>query len=114
MSDYKYLDPESLKNHFAGDEEMILELLAVFESSYGEIFDGVKASILEKNFKDLQYHAHTLKGMVSNFFSDSIKSACYDLELMGKNETLNDENSKVEFIETGIPALVNEIKNEFG
>ena len=47
------VNKEELRLHFDGDEELILELLEVFEESYPETLSLLKKSLEESNAKDL-------------------------------------------------------------
>lgn len=108
------VNKEELRLHFDGDEELILELLEVFEESYPETLSLLKKSLEESNAKDLELHAHTLKGMVSNFFAQSLKEAAFSLEKMGRSEDFSSEGSAhITILEKGLPELVVEIKSIF-
>jgi protein-histidine pros-kinase len=102
---------KELKVHFDGDEELIGELVEVFETSYPETLTSIKASTVSNNFKDLELHAHTMKGMISNFFSEELKEAAFVLEKMGRDEKSDGFQQYVDILEEGLPKLVAEIKS---
>lgn len=105
------VDEKELKVHFDGDEELISELLEVFESSYPETLNAVKKSLEENNLQDLELHAHTLKGMVSNFFAKTLKDAAFALEKMGREQALENADGHVKTLEDGLPQLVNDVRS---
>lgn len=111
MSDnYQLLDCNGLKTHFAGDEEMIGELVEVFAETYPDILSELKKSIVEKDFEVIERSAHSLKGMVANFFSEVIKEDCFAIEKMGKEKVLDNIEEHLLNIEANIPQLLQEIK----
>lgn len=105
------VNEKELKVHFDGDEELIGELLEVFEDSYPDTLASVKKSIEEKNLQDLELHAHTLKGMISNFFAQTLKDAAYSLEKMGREGSLSGEAEHVDVLEKGLPQLVTDVRS---
>lgn len=107
---YLFLDSDGLRTHFSGDEEMIGELVEVFAETYPAILSELKNSAAASDFELFERSAHSLKGIVANFFSPSIKNDCFVLEKMGKNKNLESANKYICNIETNIPKLLEEIK----
>lgn len=103
---------ESLLNHYHGDKDLILELLVVFEETYKSTLLNIEKAIEEKDFASLEIHAHTLKGMVSNFFVDSIEQRALILESIGKEKTKLHEKveSFLDEIKILTPQMISEIK----
>jgi protein-histidine pros-kinase len=104
------IDEKQLKVHFDGDEELISELLDVFASSYPETLNALKQSLSEGNIKDTELHAHTLKGMVSNFFAQELKDAASEIEKMAREGSVSGEAKFVEALETGLPKMIEDVK----
>lgn len=107
---YFYLDGSSFNTHFDGDEEMIGEIVEMFRETYPEVLNGLKVAVKDSDSKQIEYFAHTLKGMIANFFAEGLKDACSQLELMGKNQKLSNEQELLDKIETGIPLLLTDIE----
>lgn len=114
MADYKFLNVNELNTHFAGGEEMIGELVDIFAGTYPDIVEELKTSIVKEDFEVIERSAHSLKGMVANFFAESIKENCLAIEKMGKEKALNDVNTKVAQIESDIKTLLEELKDFLG
>lgn len=111
MSDkYKFLDVNGLKTHFAGDEEMIGKLVEVFAETYPSIMTELKESIIAHDFEVIERSAHSLKGMVANFFSSAIKEDCFTVEKMGKSKNLDKIEQYTTRIEENIPKLLLEVR----
>lgn len=114
MSDYKFLNVNELNTHFAGDEEMVGELVDIFAGTYPDIVDELKASIVKEDFEVVERSAHSLKGMVANFFAEPIKENCLAIEKMGKEKSLSGVDEKVSLIESDIKTLLDELKDFLG
>lgn len=106
-----YFKVEEVLNHFDGDNELIGELIEVFEVSYPECLQKISRALDENNSKDLELHAHTLKGMIANFFAYELKENAFELEKMGRNNQIGDHSTIVLNLEEGLPILVNELKS---
>ncbi len=104
---------ENLKLHFDGDEELILELLEVFESTYPGTLTSVETAIKEQSFSDLELHAHTLKGMIANFFSEELKEAAFRLEKSGREKKDEGLDQPLKVLQEKLPLLVEEIRTSF-
>lgn len=107
---YQFLNEDGLKTHFAGDEEMISELVEIFEDTYPTVLSELKSSIVENELEVMERSAHSLKGMVANFFSDSIKEDCFLIEKMGREQKIENINEIVLRIEKNIPVLLDEVR----
>ncbi len=104
-------DEQKLREHFDNDVDLISELLQIFESSYPDTVSAIENAISEKNYKDLELHAHTLKGMVSNFFAEELRQAAFALEKIGTDESSDDTTSFVSVLKEKLPLLVTEIRS---
>lgn len=106
------IDLEALKSHFDGDIEIIEQLTEVFEQSYGESLSGLEQAIAENDFPNIKLHAHTLKGMISNFFAEDLRQTAFFLEQCGNEQNLKDDYQvKLDYLKNEIPALISELKN---
>lgn len=106
-----YVDLDSLKSHFDGDEELIGELVEVFEETYPETLANIEKAINDQSTKDLELHAHTLKGMLANFFVDKLKELAFQLEKIGREGNLGDVSDQAEQLKSEIPKMLAELKN---
>lgn len=114
MSNYSYLNASEMRTHFSGDEEMIGELVEIFEETYLEILQEVEKTFQESDALGLEHSAHTLKGMVANFFADSLKEDAFELEKMGRDKQIDKSSiDKIENLKIGIPELLAEVRKEF-
>ena len=105
------VNEKELKLHFDGDEELIGELVEVFETSYPDTLAAIKISTQNSNFKDLELHAHTMKGMIANFFSEELKEASFVLEKMGRDQKAEGYQQYIDILDEGLPRLIADIKS---
>jgi protein-histidine pros-kinase len=110
MNNTKYLNVQALKSHFDGDEEMIAELLEIFESTFGDILNDTKVAIEAESFNELEHSAHTLKGMIANFFAEELIDAAQKLEDMGRSSELINAETHLQVLISGIPVMIEEIR----
>lgn len=102
---------DQLNNDFDGDKEMIRALLEVFESSYTEHLEKLESSILRKDFENIKLHAHTLKGMCSNFFAEKAVELSLYIEIQGREANdAADLDDKLKELKMAIYEAVVELK----
>lgn len=102
---------DEFKSHYGEDIDIVGDLIEIFEASYPETLSSIERAITENNFKDLELHAHTLKGMCSNFFSEELKNSCLGLEKMGKDQALEDNHRDlINNLSENLPKLIEELK----
>ena len=51
------------------DREVVAEIINIFFEEYPQRFEKMDHNIAERNYKELAFNAHSLKGVVSNFAS---------------------------------------------
>ncbi|MEE2670853.1 MAG: Hpt domain-containing protein [Bdellovibrionota bacterium] len=107
-------DESKLMSHFDGDKEMITELIEVFDDSYKESLTALKDSLKEEDFKKIELHAHTLKGMIANFFAEDLRVAAYDIEKMGHNSEISGYESQLAVLDEKLPMLITELRSFCG
>lgn len=105
------VNTKSLLEHFDDDIDLIHELLEVFNGSYSETLSKIGKSLEDQNHKDLELHAHTVKGMLSNFFCEKLIQEASSLEKQGRETNILDTASEqLEFLKENIPVMITEIR----
>ena len=105
------VDFDKLKEHYDGDIEIIAQLIEIFESSYPESFNALKTALNASDYKSVHLHAHTIKGMLSNFFAEDLRSVAFELEQFGSSESVpNNYEQYLNKLEVGVPNMILEIK----
>jgi len=67
------------------DNEIVVEIIDIFLNEYNDRLTTIKSSIDTKNFEDLKFHGHSLKGVVANFAAPSVQSVAKIMEDRGIN-----------------------------
>ena len=63
------IDRQKLNQNFQYfDKETIIEIFDLFASEYPERAEKIQKNIDEKDFIQLKFNAHSLKGVVANFY----------------------------------------------
>jgi HPt (histidine-containing phosphotransfer) domain-containing protein len=65
FNEKKFLD------NYQDVEEIIPDLIENFLSTSPSVLSKLKKSIDEKNYKEVELYAHTMKGAISNFYSEN-------------------------------------------
>ena len=78
---------EALSN-IGGDEGLLAELAAIFLEEYPELLENIRTAVANNDCEALIYHAHALKGSVSNFIALETEGAVRRLEQLGREGNL--------------------------
>lgn len=102
------IDRQKLNQNFQYfDKETIIEIIDIFFSEYPERVEKIQKNIAERDFNQLKFNAHSIKGVVANFQDPVTIELSRKLDEMAKNqqaaglqEVFNDLNKAcVELIE---------------
>jgi len=64
------IDKQQFLNSFKSfDREVVAEIINIFFEEYPQRFEKMDHNLSERNYKELAFNAHSLKGVVSNFAS---------------------------------------------
>ncbi len=67
------------------DKEIVVDIINIFIEEYPERMATLKKNIEEKNFKELGFNAHSIKGVIANFVAPEPQELAKQLEMKGKN-----------------------------
>ncbi len=67
------------------DKEIVADIINIFIDEYPERMETIKKNIDEKDFKQLGFNAHSLKGVIANFVAPEPHELARRLEMKGKN-----------------------------
>ncbi len=79
-----------LENFQYFDNEVILEIINIFIDEYPERMETLRKNIDEKDFDQIKFNAHSLKGVVANFVAPEVQELAKQLELKGTNKDMED------------------------
>ncbi len=92
-----------LENFQYFDNEVVLEIINIFIDEYPERMETLRKNISEKDFDQIRFNAHSLKGVVANFVAPEVQELARQLEIKGTNKDLVD-----------VEALFQELKEKTG
>lgn len=83
MIDRKKLD----ENFQYFDKEVVIEIIDIFFSEFDERFEKLAKNVRERDFVQLKFNAHSLKGVVANFMDPVTIDLSRMLDEAAKNQT---------------------------
>lgn len=97
MEKFSIIDTEKILYEYKDDFEIFEELYDDYLEQYSDLFKVLKDAVKSKDTENVRYHAHAIKGIASNFYSEKLKSTAFELEMMGKNSETSkfDEGLKI-------------------
>jgi len=90
----KIVDRERAITCLDGDEELFNIVCYSFLNDLPVILNKLNESINKKDYKDIRYHAHTLKGLCGNIYANSTMNLSQQIESMAKAGDNNFEQFK--------------------
>jgi signal transduction histidine kinase/CheY-like chemotaxis protein len=73
---------------FDGDLEIFEELIVQYKEGAPALINAIEEGVNNGSFKEVEIGAHTLKGVVSNFYYDYIQNLAFQMEKAGREEDL--------------------------
>lgn len=111
------IDKDQFRENFEFfDKEIVLDIINMFVDEYPERLQKIRKNIDEKDFDNLKFNAHSLKGVVSNFVAEEARVAAKRLEDKGANKDELDLEGLYADLEQKTKQVVeelNELKKEF-
>jgi HPt (histidine-containing phosphotransfer) domain-containing protein len=96
------IDQDLFKQNFQYfDKEIVLEIINIFIEEYPTRMQTIKKNIDEKDFDQLRFNAHSLKGVIANFVAPEPQELARSLEMKGTNKE-----------EEGVENLFSELKEK--
>ena len=71
-----------------GDEELLREIAGLFLEDYPSLMSKIGQAVATNDAYNLERAAHSLKGSIANFGSESAYQASLDLEQIGRSKDL--------------------------
>jgi HPt (histidine-containing phosphotransfer) domain-containing protein len=99
-----------LENFQYFDNEVVLEIINIFIDEYPERMETLKKNIDEKDFEQLKFNAHSLKGVVANFVAPEVQELARQLELKGASNELSGAESIYKELHEKADLVIEELK----
>jgi HPt (histidine-containing phosphotransfer) domain-containing protein len=105
------INRENFVNGFkAFDKSVVLEIIDLFIEEYPDRIAKLTASIKEKDYAALKFAAHSLKGVVSNFFDPQVVDQARELENLAASKVNNTQDVTDEMLDAKINHTFNILK----
>jgi HPt (histidine-containing phosphotransfer) domain-containing protein len=85
------------------DKEIIIEIIDIFFSEHDERFTKLERNVLDRDFHQLKFNAHSLKGVIANFMDPVTIDLSRRLDEASKSKD-----------ETGLDQLFDDLKKSTG
>lgn len=83
------LEKHLLLRRASGDPELFRELIEMLRVSGPQDLQKIKTAVEAQDAAGLERNAHSVKGMMQNFFRGRVVALAYTLELMGREKQLD-------------------------
>jgi len=77
---YTFINDSKILFEFEEDLDIFEELVEDYQARFHLMTDEIKAGIQNKSSEEVRIAAHTLKGVVANFYSDKLTQSAFELE----------------------------------
>ena len=81
------MDSKTFFSNFAGMESLALETITAFLNALPQLLLAIESALQQNNPEKLELSAHTLKGVVSNFYAEPSRVLADELEIIGSKKT---------------------------
>lgn len=105
------IDEKNILEQYGNDAELISEVAKESLKVIPVHIDNIRESIKEQNAQKLQVSAHTLKGILANFFVEKLVDLSFKLEIMGRDNQFEGANPLVDHLISGIKDFELELEN---
>ena len=99
MGDINIIDLDELKEIMDNDMELIRECFDEFRNDWAEAFGNIAKAVATKNASEIDEAAHKLKGTLRYLAAEQASQAAYELELAGKEQNLENLETKLSLLE---------------
>ncbi len=87
---YKYINDGKILFEFEEDLDIFEELVEDYQARFHLMTNEIKSGIQNKSSEEVRIAAHTLKGVVANFYSDKLTQSAFQLENSSHEENWSD------------------------
>lgn len=101
---------EKFLMQFQGMEDLALHAVSSFLDNLPDLLSSIEKSLKTKNPKELELSAHTLKGVLSNFYAEPSQLLAWKLEQIGSGQVMDDSAIRIyENLKREVTILANQL-----
>ena len=105
----EFVDKNVLMDEYAGDSEILSEIIQVLLDSYEEKVNKIDEGINKNDVKQVEFFAHNLKGAFLNFHADQLSGALKEIEFKAKDGSIEGVKEKFEQVKLDIKNCIDEL-----
>ncbi|MGC8864699.1 MAG: Hpt domain-containing protein [Bacteroidales bacterium] len=92
------------------DKEVVVEIIDIFIKEYPERIAQLEQDIQSGDLESLYKHAHSLKGVIANFYDEEARQLALALETKGKTQDPSGAPELLAQLKTACELLLTELK----
>ena len=92
------------------DKQTVVEIIDIFLSEYAGRFEKLRKNVAGRDFEQLKFSAHSLKGVIANFMDPVTIELSKQLDDMAKNHLQSGLDQVYEDLERNTLLLLEEMK----
>lgn len=108
---FQHISIQEFLENYSYDIVVIDTIVKQFKKSYSKTLTNIVESIENENSKDLEFHAHTLKGVLSSFYCTNIIKLVLEIEEKAKKDDLSDTMKLYKEISIAVEELLEELED---
>jgi two-component system sensor histidine kinase/response regulator len=101
------IDLQSVLERIGGDEEFLQELIDLYREDFLDKTDDIQKAIEKEQFGLIQELGHSLKGSSGNLSLGSLQEISYDLEISGREKSIDLARKSLERLKQAFKDLEN-------
>ncbi len=107
----EYIDKTQFVQNFEYfDKEIVAEIIDIFINEYPDRIISIAESIASKDYDNLKFSAHSIKGVIANFVAVDVEQMARQLEMMGTEKNMDGVDELFEEFKISSAGLVEELK----
>ncbi len=110
MENNRVFDKDETLKRFDGEKEFLAELIELFISDVPEQLSEIQNVADKRSNEELEKSAHKLKGAIANFGQKAAYEAALQLEVIGRENRLDEIEEACDTLMKEVEHLVNALK----
>jgi two-component system sensor histidine kinase/response regulator len=102
--------PDVMVERLGGDEDLVRQLVSLFLAEYPRMIATIRESVASGSADAIRRAAHAFKGSVSNFTDQAPMTTAFELEVMGKENRLDQVAAVFARLEGEVESLAKQLR----
>lgn len=105
-----FLDLESVLERCGGNRELVRNIALIGLQDCSSLVADIQSAIRKGDAEELRTAGHALKGMVSHFGTDCLTKTAYRLEMIGRDNLLDESHAVFTELEKQVEEMLRELQ----